>query len=149
MTNWWQVAFSGACLVALGTLALGLWVGIRIGQDRAADDETAARFAAVPDPGRHRVAEPRRLPSAPKQATGSTAEMFARLEAEVNPLPLPAELRRQWQMQVAEVPVMAPGPRLGDLVRPSAEHRPGRATDFITALEADTDRFIAQMGARQ
>lgn len=132
MTNWWQVAFSGACLVALGTLALGLWVGIRIGEDRAADDEVAARFAAVPDPGRHRAAEPRRLPAAPKQATGSTAEMFARLEAEVSRVTVP----------VRQLP-------LGQLVTPAREHRPGRTTDFIAAMQADVDQYIAAMGAGQ
>lgn len=144
MTSWWDIGWP---LAALACLAIGVFCGYHWGQDRAADAETAARFAAVPDPGRHRVAAPRLLPAAPKAATGSTAEMFARLEAEVGPRTAP--LRRQLPLQVAEVPVMAPGPRLGDLVRPSAEHRPGRATDFITALEADTDRFIAQMGAGQ
>lgn len=128
MTNWWQIAFSGACLVALGTLALGLWVGVRIGQDRAADAETAARFAAVPEPGRHRVAVPRQLPAAPKPAGDSTAALFARLEAEVT------------------TPTITMQPALGQLVAPAREHKPGRATDFITALERDTDRFIAAMG---
>lgn len=130
MTNWWQVAFSGACLVALGTLALGLWIGYRVGQDRAADAEAAARFAAVPEPGRHRTAELRRLPAAPKAASPSTAELFARLEAEVSPSTVP--MRRQ--------------PPLGQLVAPAREHRPGRATDFIELMQRETDQYIATMG---
>lgn len=130
MNNWWQIAFSGMCLVALGTLALGIWIGHGIGQDRAAEAEAAARFAAVPDPGRHRLAEPRRLPTAPKQATGSTAEMFARLEAEVATRTVPMQQRP-----------------LGQLVESAREHRPGRTTDFIAAMQADVDQYIARMGA--
>jgi hypothetical protein len=112
------------CLVAGG------YIGWLIGSDRAeqADAEIAAQFAAIPAPGRHRTAELRRLPDAPKAAAPSTAAMFARLEAEVAPHTIP----------VHQLPI-------GQLVRPERQHRPGRATDFIQRLEADTDRFIATM----
>jgi hypothetical protein len=54
--------------------------------------------------------------------------MFADLQAEVAAPTIP----------VQQLP-------LGQLVRPELHHRPGRATDFIEALEADTDQFIAGM----
>ena len=127
MTSWWDIGWP---LAALACLAIGVFCGYHWGQDKAAEAEAAARFAAVPDPGRHRLAEPRRLPTAPKQATGSTAEMFARLEAEVATRTVPMQQRP-----------------LGQLVESAREHRPGRTTDFIAAMQADVDQYIARMGA--
>ena len=113
---------------------LGFYIGWLIGTDRTerAEAELAAQFAAIPAPGRHRTAEPRQLPAAPKAVSPSTERMFADLQAEVAAPTIP----------VQQLP-------LGQLVRPELHHRPGRATDFIEALEADTDRFIAAMGGRE
>jgi hypothetical protein len=119
-----------AAMIVTGIL--GFYIGYLIGTDRAerAAAEMAAQFAAVPAPGRHRTAVPRQLPAAPKAVSPSTAVMFAELQAEVAAPTIPVQ---------QQLPI-------GQLVRPGGSHRPGRATDFIEALEADTDRFIAAMG---
>lgn len=113
-------------LAALACLAIGLLCGYLIGRDRAADDETAARFDAVPAPGRHRVAVPRQLPAAPKSAH----------RGHVRP-PRSRGGRAHGRHAAA-------ARRAG---RPRAATPPGAVTDAIRRWEADTDRFIAQMGA--
>lgn len=125
MTSWWDIGWP---IAALACLAIGVFCGYHWGQDARADRETAARFAAVPEPGRPRVAAPRALPVAPKAASSSTAELFARFEAEVAPATVPMQ------------------PPLGQLVAPARQHRPGPVTDAIRQWEASTDRFIAAMG---
>lgn len=146
MNGWLDIGWP---LAALACLGIGIFCGWHWGRDHAADAETEARFAAVPPPGRHRQAAPRVLPAAPKAVSRSTAELFAALEAEMTPATAP--MRRPWVLHADEVPVMAPArqARLGQLVAPAREHRPGSTTDFIALMQRETDQYIEQIGAGQ
>lgn len=128
MNNWWEIAFSGACLVALGMLGLGLWMGYRWGH---ADADMTEQFRQVPA-AVPKARQPRPdLRVRPKHVAPSTAELFHQLELEIGP------------------PTIAMQPPMRALVQPgrhaASSPRKDRTTDFIKALAADTDQYIAAM----